>query len=207
MQRTQYVLVTALTAVFFSYAAADENAFSYPETPAGTIARAFFETLNSGDPDRISDFILSYRSTTSLAKRPLDERVAKMMQIHKQVGELTPTLVTEESERSLAVTVRSEQLGMWLSVRFDLDESEPDKLAVMSMQPTSPPDVGVSEELTWNSLPDRRSGTLRRAGGGYGGCSGQERRFPHRLDHKVNDRDDDRAPRRTGPPGLGGHDR
>ncbi|UCH85552.1 MAG: beta-lactamase family protein, partial [Candidatus Latescibacterota bacterium] len=99
-------------------------------------------------------FTLSYRSKTSLAKRPLDERISKTIQIHKQVGELMPAVVTEESERSLAITVRSEQLGIWLSVRFDLDENEPDKLAVMSMQPTSPPDASLSEELIWDSLPD-----------------------------------------------------
>jgi CubicO group peptidase (beta-lactamase class C family) len=152
MQKIQHVILAGLAAILFTYAAADNTTFSYPATSAGTIAREFFETLNSDDPGRISNFILSYRSTTSLAKRPIDERVAKMMQIHKQVGVLTPALVSDETERSLTVSVRSEQLGIWLSVRFDLDEDEPDKLSVMSMQPTSPPNPGVSEELAWSDL-------------------------------------------------------
>jgi CubicO group peptidase (beta-lactamase class C family) len=77
-----------------------------------------------------------------------------MIQIHDQVGALTPALVTDESERSLAVAARSERLGIWLAVRFDLDEEEPDKLSSMAMQPTSPPDISMSEELTWSDLSD-----------------------------------------------------
>jgi CubicO group peptidase (beta-lactamase class C family) len=154
MQKSTFVLLIGCFVIFTLPAHSEEPVFIYPDTPAGRIAESFLEALNSGDEDRIREFTLMHRSKSSLAKRPLKDRIAMTVQLHNQVGVLAPVLITEESDRILAITVHSQSLNMWLSVRFELDEDEPEKLSTMSMRPASPPDMKISRDYEWEKLSE-----------------------------------------------------
>lgn len=139
---------------------ASAGAFDFPETRAGEVAKAYIESLNSGDLAKLQAFSTKYRSAASLAKRSPEERAKRSMGLHEQMGALVPAMVADETENSLTLTVRADKVGMWLSCKFDLEEAAPYGLVTVTIMPTSSPEVSADdktpdyENLVWNDLSD-----------------------------------------------------
>jgi len=148
------VVVVGIIPYVATAAVATSTSFVFPSTPAGELAKAYIESLNSGDAEHVERFTSENRSASALAKRPLSARVEQTLQMHAQMGELVPALVTEETDSSLTLTVHAEKLNMWLSCKFALDNGESPKLDSITFMPTSPPDMELGEAPQWETLQD-----------------------------------------------------
>lgn len=153
LRRFAAVAAVVVLCLVSSPAAADE-AFVFPDSKAGEIAKAFLQAFNSGDAEAVKAFTLEYRSTASQANRPLDERVARTLAMLEQLGELEAVVIKEQGENFLVLVVHAEKVDMYLEQRFDLDDAEVDKLAMMSMKPTGPPELAAAAIEEWTTLAE-----------------------------------------------------
>jgi CubicO group peptidase (beta-lactamase class C family) len=149
-----------ITAVFLGFVllcvsgVAADDTFTFPNTRAGEMAKAYIAALNTGDKGTLQAFYTSHYAEASLAKRPPEERATRAVGLHGQMGGLIPALVTGESDYSVTVTARSEKMNMWFSCTFQLEEQEPYKLATVMIAPGSPPELTGDADKAWTDLAD-----------------------------------------------------
>ncbi|MFH1313128.1 MAG: serine hydrolase domain-containing protein [Candidatus Eisenbacteria bacterium] len=153
MSRTTSVFLLALTLLVSGLARAGEQ-FVFPETRAGEIAMDYFEAYNSGDVERLRRHYAFYRSDASLAETSPDERAERTMGLYEQTGPLTPVAVIHETESSITITAHAEKIGMWVGCAFQLEKEEPHKLALLMIQPASPPEMATGGVKEWTDLAD-----------------------------------------------------
>jgi CubicO group peptidase (beta-lactamase class C family) len=147
------ILVILLTLLLANLAHAGE-AFVFPETRAGEIAKDYFDAFNSGDLDRLRQHYETYRSEASLAERSAEERAQRTLGLYEQLGSLSPVLVTHETETSITITAQNEKTGMWVACGFQLEAEAPHKLALLMIQPTSPPNMMAVRDMEWTRLAE-----------------------------------------------------
>lgn len=130
------------------------SAFEYPSTTAGQIAKAYLEAFNSGDREKLRAFEETYRSAGALQKRPVDQRVARLLALREQTGNLEPARVLRETPNSLTITVRAAKAGMWADCTFSIEEEPPHKLVSVAIMPGAAPDDEKAYATEWNDLAD-----------------------------------------------------
>ncbi len=73
---------TVWAIVFLSLTAVSALAqVEFPDTRAGTIAKAYFAAFNSVDAGRGLKFATTYRSESALARRPAEEQAQRQIEI------------------------------------------------------------------------------------------------------------------------------
>jgi CubicO group peptidase (beta-lactamase class C family) len=147
------ILIVLLSAVVMTSMAAAQT-FTYPQTRAGEIAKAYFEAFNSGEQEKMRAFEEKYRSAGALEKRPIDQRIPRLLALREQVGNLEPAAILSEKPNSLAITVLATTPDMWVSCTFSIEESEPFKLVSVAIMPGSAPDAEQSYVQEWKDLAD-----------------------------------------------------
>jgi CubicO group peptidase (beta-lactamase class C family) len=153
--------------VALSFHAAVAQPLEFPATRPGEIAKAYFEAFNAYDAAIGEQFAATYRAESSLAKRPAAERGTRLLQLHDQIGALIPMAITTEREHSITIAARSEKMNMWLGCTFELETETPFKLIQLTIQPTSPPDMSLSDtgsELEWETLAELIEGIREESG-------------------------------------------
>jgi CubicO group peptidase (beta-lactamase class C family) len=145
------LLISALSG---SAASAPAGAFSYPETRAGEIARAYFEAFNSGDAQKLRAFEMKYRSPTALEKRPVEGRVTRLMALREQTGTLEPGKVLAETPNSLTVVAFAVKAGLWINCTFSLEEEDPRQLISVAILPGTAPEAEAAYAKEWKDLAD-----------------------------------------------------
>jgi CubicO group peptidase (beta-lactamase class C family) len=153
MLRTTITLLLAIVPLCVGIAFAGDT-FTFPDTRAGEMAKAYIEALNTGDEETLRAFYADHYAEASLAERPPKERATRAVGLHGQMGRLIPALVTDEDKDSITITVRSEKLKMWLSCTFQLEQQEPHKLATVMIRPSSPPEMTDAVNEDWTDLAD-----------------------------------------------------
>ena len=128
--------------------------FVFPETRAGDLARGYIESLNSGDAEQVREYTENHRSASALAKRSVEDRVRRSLQMHGQMGELVPVVVTDSSEGTVTLTVHAKNLNMYLSCKFEVEQEEPYRLDGVMIQPTSPPNLELASDGDWRTVSD-----------------------------------------------------
>jgi len=151
--RNTFLVLTILLATTLVVAAASAE-IVFPGTRAGEIAKAYFESLNSGAAETIKAFETTYRSAGALEKRPIAERIPRVLGLHDQIGTLVPMVITKDDAGEITIAVRSEKLDMWLSCAFEIETEAPHKLVSVTMRPTSPPEMSVGDITEWTDLAD-----------------------------------------------------
>jgi CubicO group peptidase (beta-lactamase class C family) len=146
------VLSSALIAATGTVPAAGTLAF--PETRAGEIARAYFEAFNSGDAEKLRVFEQEYRAAGALEKRPIDERIPRLLRLREQTGRLEPAEITVDESHKLSVTARAEKADAWISCTFAVEEEPPNKLISVTFMPGSAPAAEAAYVKEWKALPD-----------------------------------------------------
>jgi len=152
--RIAAVWMVFCAAVLLSTVHAFAESVSFPQTRAGEIARAYFEAFNSGDPEKLRAFELTYRSAAALEKRSADERVARLLTLREQAGDLEPAKVLAEKPNSLTITARAAKADMWVNCTFSIEEEAPHKLISVAIMPGSAPDVEAAYATEWKNLAD-----------------------------------------------------
>jgi CubicO group peptidase (beta-lactamase class C family) len=147
------IMAVALSAVLITSLAAAET-ITFPQTRAGEIARAYFDAFNSGDEQKIRAFEEKYRSAGALEKRPIDERIPRLLALREQVGDLEPAAIIDEKPNSIAVTAHATKPDMWVSCTFSLEAEEPHKLVSVAIMPGSAPDAAQAYVTEWKNLAD-----------------------------------------------------
>jgi CubicO group peptidase (beta-lactamase class C family) len=171
MKRTRHtpILLALLLALCAVASAQTESMRSFepsgwPDTRAGGIARRFVEAFHAEDEEVMRRFTLEYRDEESLQRMPLEARMAQFRQMREQIGALEVVALREAGEHDLEVFARSQKLGMWLSMRFQVQESPPHKLAHFTMKPSPPPELAQKEFDDWDTLLELAEQVLEDSG-------------------------------------------
>jgi D-alanyl-D-alanine carboxypeptidase len=130
------------------------GAITYPKTRAGEIAEAYFTAFNSADAEKLRAFEEAYRSAGALEKRPIDERVPRLLELRAQVGTLAPAEVTAEKPNSLTILAHAEKPDMWVNCTFSLEVEAPHKLISVAMMPGASPEAKSEYVSEWKDLTD-----------------------------------------------------
>lgn len=104
-----------------------------PDTAAGRIAEAYLKAFNSGDEKVMKEFFLNNLSKTSLANRPMEDRLKIYRQIHDDLGDLELESVGEAGNEGITVTTKAKKGGS-VEFRFEVDTAEPQKLKAIRVE-------------------------------------------------------------------------
>ena len=125
---------------------------TFPNTRAGEIAQAYFESLNTGDGEKIRAFEARYRSEAALARRSLDERIPGVLAYSSQLGTIDPVQIKEETATSISFICKSAKMNMYVAIKLELEETAPFKLETVQIMPASAPTTGELGE--WTTLAE-----------------------------------------------------
>ena len=134
--------------------AGDTDEFTYPDSRAGEIARAWIEQFNSGLDEQARRFEETYRAESALQKRSVEDRLARYPQLRAMFGTVSPHSVLEETSSGLKLLARSGLMNMWLSLRFDLEPEAPYKLKSLEVRAAADPDTAAVSYDQWKDLAD-----------------------------------------------------
>ena len=110
-----------------------------PDTPASRMAVSFLEAFADGDVAEMGRFLEENRSISALKKASATERAEDLGRVRQQVGALGVVEMRTVGDYTAEVIVRSEKLGMWFALVFELESEPPHRLAVFDMKPTTEP--------------------------------------------------------------------
>ena len=154
VHRITTLLGSLLLACVSTAYAGDSDEFTYPDSRVGEIARTWVEQFNSGDDEQTRRWEETYRAESALKQRSVDDRVARYPQRRGMLGTLITHSVLEETPGGLKLLARSESMGMWLSLRFDLEPEAPHKLKSIEVRPATDPDAVVTSYDQWKDLAE-----------------------------------------------------
>jgi CubicO group peptidase (beta-lactamase class C family) len=144
--------MVAIAGVSNAYAG-DPDAFTYPDSRAGEIARAWIEQFNSGDDQQTRRFEETYRAESALKKRSVEDRVARYPQLRGMLGTtLSPHAVLAATPDGLTLLASSGSMNMWLSLDFELESEAPHKLKSLEVRPAADPDATGYDQ--WKDLAE-----------------------------------------------------
>jgi len=111
---------------------------SFPGTPCGQCASAYFKAFNSGDTDQMRTFIQKYRSESYLKSRTMTEQIESYKFMYMVGGILTPVRLIQISHYEIIVFAQTSKKAQLAKTRFKVDILEPHHLLVYTITPTSP---------------------------------------------------------------------
>ncbi len=127
---------------------------TWPGTTAGTIAKAWFDTIADGGDDAIVAFEARWRSAEKLAEKSAADRVENWQGMRRQIGNLTPVRVLATEPASIAVLARSDVVPVPLRVQLDLTDDSPSRLRGLSIRPFVENQTPLGPYRDFESLSD-----------------------------------------------------
>jgi CubicO group peptidase (beta-lactamase class C family) len=186
--------------------AGDEAAVRFPETNAGKRAESYFSAFNSDDENDMRIYLEQNIASTTLKKRPIEERMAIYRQLKSDLAMLEPVKILKESPDAIKLVARSAKES-WLELVFEFEKSAPYKLlGIRIMRLDEPPDLDapttpiteaemlkeIETFMHQISIDDEFSGVVLLAKGekpifrkAYGLAS-KEYNIPNRVDTRFN---------------------
>ncbi|MCP4726527.1 MAG: S41 family peptidase [bacterium] len=145
--KSVFFTVIICISIFLSIAhGMQEGNFSFPETPAGQCASAYFKAFNSNDDKEITDFITRYRKKSFLESRPIKDRLNYYHQFIGLWQNLTPVGVAFSSENEIILmSLVSAMKDDLLIIRFKLEDNPPHKIALRTISGINKPPVDLDE--------------------------------------------------------------
>jgi hypothetical protein len=108
-------------------ATVNTNAPALPDNAVGRLVAAYIKAFNSGDEKVMQAFLETNLAPTSLASRPMEERLKIYQRLRGELGNLNISNVVATNENGLAVTFQS-ATGNTAEFTFEMDSAEPHKL-------------------------------------------------------------------------------
>lgn len=108
---------------------------SWPGTPAGNAAAAFFQAYNAGDPKAMERFYADL--AVPRPNRTAAERARAVLELFETYGPYDLKMWSADGPRRIRVLVYSKKTSEWRSVGFDLTSA--DKVDRMLMEDEAPP--------------------------------------------------------------------
>jgi CubicO group peptidase (beta-lactamase class C family) len=137
------ILVCLFVSLTTAWAFAQNSAApKLPDTEAGRLVTAYIQAFNTGDEQKMRDFLAANVSPDALKQRPLDARVDVYRQIREGMGELELNRVTQASESSITGLFHT-KTGRWAEITFMLEPAAPHKLVALRVEDVEPPAGGA----------------------------------------------------------------
>ncbi len=137
MKRTMSrILVIGL--IIVSLLTATAAALSLADSPAHPLVEHFLQAFNSGDAEKLREFIQTDISPEALAQRPADVRLNSMMSLHQNLGGLKLEQVTAITDSTVALVARGNN-GIYFELVFLHDASVPPKMRSLSLMSIDEP--------------------------------------------------------------------
>lgn len=129
---------------------------SLPTTPAGKMAKAYFEAFNSEDPEQMRVFTANNRTKNALERVPLETRMGQFSQLKRMFGTLELKQISESKELQLTTLAFSPKMEAWFEIGFILNEENPPLLESFQLKPSAGPASEMKTDLygEWKDLPD-----------------------------------------------------
>ncbi|RLC96201.1 MAG: hypothetical protein DRI46_14040 [Chloroflexi bacterium] len=134
------LLFLATSVCLFDSGAAAAD-FSFPKGFLGRAAADYIDAFNSGEDSLVAEFHTANFTETSFEIKSLNSRLYQYQSLHKMLGELEPYETVKKNKSKLVIRARSEKLGSWFEVGFEIDKSVPEKLSHHYIRPASKPKV------------------------------------------------------------------
>ena len=145
-----WIIVISLSLVLTNFSHGQE--VTLPDTPAGRMARAYFEAFGKSDAE-MRELIANTRTTESLERVPLDHRMTQFRQVKGMLQTLDLKKIIESTSHKLVVLVFSQATGAWFEAGFTLTDDTPPKLTNFALTPTSAPHRAAKDTLEeWKDL-------------------------------------------------------
>lgn len=106
---------------------------AFPDTPKGKIAAAYFVAFNSHDDAAYRRFEEQNRAASSLAMRPMNERLEQYKRLRADWGDLQPRKVEVGADGSIAVTAKIKS-GEFFEYTFEFEKEPPGKLVAIRIE-------------------------------------------------------------------------
>lgn len=98
-----------------------------PETAAGRCVTQFLEVVADPTPERVTAFETAYRAPQRLEETPMEERISRARELHRQMGKLTLRAVVSVSESVISITA-DDKHGNPITLDFEFDAEQGGKL-------------------------------------------------------------------------------
>jgi len=147
-------------------------ALSLSDSPASVLVDHFLQAFNSGDEEKLREFIQTRVAPEALAQRPLEVRLNSMMSLHQNLGGFKLEQVTAITDSTITLVARGNN-GITFELVFLHDASDPPKMRSLSLMsidepldPNLPPlsetqlVAAVDSLLTTATAADRFSGVV-----------------------------------------------
>jgi hypothetical protein len=108
--------------------------FAFPDTSNGKIAAAYVAAFNSGDEKMYQQFEETNRAASSLAMRPMPERLAQYRKLRHDWGRLEPTKIVESNASDLSLAIKTTASKETLKLGFAFEKEAPHKLVSISIE-------------------------------------------------------------------------
>ena len=118
-------------------AADSGGAFSFPDTPQGRRAAAYFAAFNASSESAMAEFLSGNFSADALKRASLEERLARFRGFKKEARELIPQKVLRDAGETAGYLVRSGR-GELLEFTFQFEKGGDGKLASIMGAPVDP---------------------------------------------------------------------
>jgi hypothetical protein len=114
-----------------------ETGPSFPSTPAGKCASAFFAAWKESTQEAMERFDRAHRSSEALTEERMVQRHAKYQELREDLGDLAPVELSPESDARLAVAADSQHRGR-VTLTFTVGEKPPYHLEAIAFEVGEP---------------------------------------------------------------------
>jgi len=144
--------VAAILLAAAAVAVAAEDTFSWPGTHAGQRAEALVAAINTGDEAALRAYDAEHRAESAQARRPADQFVQMMLQIHEVAGALVPLRIDRSEADEIELIVRLVGMDGWGRVTVTCEAEPPHGVTLMRFEPTGDPDAPEISYDDWTTL-------------------------------------------------------
>jgi CubicO group peptidase (beta-lactamase class C family) len=116
------------------------GAFSFPETPRGRRAAAYFAAFNASGEKAMAEFLKKNFSADALQRASIEERLARFRGFRRQAAALSPEKLIRDSGEAVAFVVKDGR-GGWFEFIFNFEKGRNGKIISILNAPVSPDDV------------------------------------------------------------------
>lgn len=109
--------------------------FKLPDTPAGRQLAAWMAAFNSGDPDRIRQFLRVNLSESDLKEMPLTGRVERELFVYKDTGGLSITTVEESRPTEIVVVAKMKRGPRSARITLEVDGGGAHAITAVGIRP------------------------------------------------------------------------
>lgn len=114
-----------------------------PDTPAGQRVKELIDVINSGDRERVREFVGEALAPTFRDRVPLDEHLSTFADVHRSTGGVDFYSVRNYEKPSastqLTAIVRARLSDSWLGFVVEIEPDPPHKIAGLRFAPARPP--------------------------------------------------------------------